>query len=1270
MRKGEEMKKHFILLMLLSFTALLIAAQGSIAFSGSPNSVQLLRETQTGLSVRYSIDKLNYQEVDTPEGKFTDLAIDHYTTTNQEGLPRLPLQRQIIAVPEGATVVPTIVSAQRQTISLASRGIHYPVVPRQESVSKSADPTKIPFVVNRDFYNRSGWTQQPSVSVEEIGYMRGVRLFALDFAPVRYNPALGEIEVILEAEVKVDFQGADLAATDELRARYYSPAFNGIYQKSLLNPIDTRATLNRYPMSYLIITPASFVNALQPFVNWKIKEGYNVITATTDQTGTTASAIKTYLQNMWNSATTTNPAPSYLLIVGDVAQVPSNNGVTGSHVTDLTYVRLQGTDYVPEMYFSRFSATTEAQVTNQVNKTLMHEMYTMPSDAYLGDVVMIAGVDSSFGPTHANGQINYGINNYFNTAHGINSFTYMYPASGSSDNQIIQNVSNGVGYVNYTAHGSETTWADPTFTVANINSLQNLNEYPVVVGNCCLTNAFNTAVCFGEAWLRAENKGGVIYIGGTNSTYWDEDYWWGVGYKPPVVSTGSPFIAGRTGAYDAMFHEHSEPVEDWATTVGAATFMGNMAVVQSNSSRINYYWEIYSIMGDASLIPYLGIPSANAAVVPETIFLGMNSTDIIAEPYSYVALSMNGVLQGTGVVGTNGQLSLSYAPFSEPGTAQMVITRSRRKPLIANIQVIPNAGPYVTVSPITVNDPNANGLAEAGEIISMNLTFNNVGVLEATGLTATVSTSNPWVTILNGTATLPSVPAGGNVSVSNLFSIQISPMIPDQTVIAFDITVSDGTNVWTSSRSITAYAADLQITGVNMNDGNNNGFLEPGETVTINLSLANNGHMPISGGSIVIVPNHSGVTLSNESFVLPPMSIGASTQVTIIAFLAGDLQTGTVISLGVAISAGAQLINHTISMPIGMTGEDFETGNFTNYPWVNTSPIPWTIQSGATNSHGGTYGAKSGTITHNGSTELSLTLNVGASGNITFWRKVSSESGYDFLRFSINGTEMGSWSGIQDWAQMSYPVTAGSNTFSWKYSKDNSVSTGSDCGWIDDIIFPMSGSSNAAIFYTPNEAINFTGVTSGSTVSADLVIRNLGNIPMNGMISMPAGFVLSQNGSTLPADYQYSVPATSNAVFTVSYTAPTPAVNTSGVIMISSNDASNPAVMIQVNVTSGVSNDDPVTPTVTRLEGNYPNPFNPETAIRFSTREAGPVRVTIYNVKGQVVRTLVSDNLPAGNHRVIWNGKDANNRSVSSGIYMYRMEAPGYTKTLKMMLMK
>jgi hypothetical protein len=1265
------MKKYLVITLILALATLLAAGQGSITLNNAPTSAQLLNSWDNGLSVRFNIQKLDFSEIQTNEGIFTDLTVADFATTNKTGLPKLPLMRQIISVPEGASVISEFTSQLRRTYSLDTEGIHYPLLPRQESVAKDADLGSIPFTVDRQFYNRSNWTEDAPISVTEIGYMRGHRLYALDFVPVRYNPGTKEIEVIYSAEVKVSFIGADYASTQDLLARTYSPLFDTMLNKMVLNPADERVSLNRYPMSYLIISAPTFVTALQPFVDWKKREGYNVILVTTDQTGTTVNAIKTYMQNLWNAATTENPAPTYLLIVGDVAQVAANPGTTGSHITDLHYVRLQGTDFVPEMYYGRFSATTPDEVTNQVNKTLMHEQYTMPSDAYLGIDIMIAGADPTFGPTHANGQINYGTSNYFNTAHGITSHTYLYPASANADATIVADVSAGAGYVNYTAHGSETSWADPTFTISNINSLQNTNKYPVMVGNCCLTNAFNTGVCFGEALLRAVNKGAVSYIGGTNSTYWDEDYWWGVGYKPPVVATGSPWIAGRTGAYDAMFHDHGEVFENWAATVGQTTFMGNMAVVQSNSTRINYYWEIYSIMGDPSLNVYLGIPAQNSYVPPSTMFLGLGSMEIIADPYSYVALSMNNVLHGSGMTDASGYLTLNFTPFTEPGTAQIVVTRSLRKPLIANVQVVPNVGPYVTVSPVTVVDPNANGIAEAGETISLGMTFNNVGIQDAVNPTATLSTTCEYVTLITNTATLPTIPAGGTISEASLFSIQISPSIPDQTAVSFDITVSDGTNQWVSTRVITVNAPDLQFGNATLFDANGNGFLEPGELISISLNITNNGHMTAEGGSLNIIENNPSVTVDNTYFMLPSMSMGVNIPISFAVQLGADLVNGTVVPIGLAITAGLQYVNHSLMLPIGVIGEGFETGDFTHFPWTNTSPVPWVVLYSTTDSHSGMYCAKSGTISNNTSTELSVTMNVGAAGNISFWRKVSSEASYDFLRFSIDGTEQASWSGTQPWAQVSYAVTAGNHTFTWAYSKDVSYASGSDCGWIDDIVFPMSGSGNMAMVYVPQQSFTFEDVEANAVLSANFVVRNLGNAGLSGMITVPESFGLMYNGTPLPDAYSYTIPAGQNKVFTFTYTAPNPAVNLEEQITVSSNDTSNPTIPISVHILAEVPNNDPgMIPLVTQLEGNYPNPFNPETAIRFSLKDPGQVSVFVYNIKGQLVRELVNSDMPAGKHVIVWNGKDNNGNSVSSGLYLYRMQTPCYAKTLKMMLMK
>ncbi len=102
-----------------------------------------------------------------------------------------------------------------------------------------------------------------------------------------------------------------------------------------------------------------------------------------------------------------------------------------------------------------------------------------------------------------------------------------------------------------------------------------------------------------------------------------------------------------------------------------------------------------------------------------------------------------------------------------------------------------------------------------------------------------------------------------------------------------------------------------------------------------------------------------------------------------------------------------------------------------------------------------------------------------------------------------------------------------------------------------------------------------------------------------------------------------------------------------------------------------VSEDDPVTPAlVTKLHGNYPNPFNPSTTISFDLAKNTRVKLSVYNLRGQLVKTLASGELAAGRHQLIWNGTDSRNRSVASGVYLFRLDAGNYRSTRKMMLIK
>jgi len=114
---------------------------------------------------------------------------------------------------------------------------------------------------------------------------------------------------------------------------------------------------------------------------------------------------------------------------------------------------------------------------------------------------------------------------------------------------------------------------------------------------------------------------------------------------------------------------------------------------------------------------------------------------------------------------------------------------------------------------------------------------------------------------------------------------------------------------------------------------------------------------------------------------------------------------------------------------------------------------------------------------------------------------------------------------------------------------------------------------------------------------------------------------------------------------------------------------SDPTDEVTVDIVNNVG-EEPVTPFVTKLHSNYPNPFNPETTIGFSVENQSLVTVEIYNIIGQRVRVLVNEVMEAGEHSAVWNGRDRNNREVSSGIYFYRMQSGEYTDTKKMILMK
>ena len=139
--------------------------------------------------------------------------------------------------------------------------------------------------------------------------------------------------------------------------------------------------------------------------------------------------------------------------------------------------------------------------------------------------------------------------------------------------------------------------------------------------------------------------------------------------------------------------------------------------------------------------------------------------------------------------------------------------------------------------------------------------------------------------------------------------------------------------------------------------------------------------------------------------------------------------------------------------------EDFEAGDFSGFEWTFGENANW--QADNSEVFEGDYSGRSGSISANQESLVSITLDVVEDGQISFYKKVSCESTgsisgnyYDYLAFSIDGNEMDKWAGEIDWSLEAFPVSVGSHNFEWLFIKDHAVTSGSDAVWIDFVVFP------------------------------------------------------------------------------------------------------------------------------------------------------------------------------------------------------------------------
>ncbi len=934
------MKKAFFVATLICLFAISNASEskyGKILLNSSKSEAKIESRQNDGVLISLSLSYITTKEVDTEMGTFVSLSSKNLTKTYNTGNPEIPVYSKLLEIPLGAKVTVKVVSYTEEVIDLGERGIQQKISPAQPSISKSDDPASIPFHYNKKVYDSDSFINGKITDFEEIGLLRHIRLGRVIINPIQYNPKTNTLKILNNIKVHIIFENADPVRTKQQKSKYSSPYFGTI--RGVINNISSKEFLTNTPVTYVIVSDPMFQETLQPFIEWKRLRGFHVIEAYTNdsEVGTTTTSIKAYLKSLYEHPPEGVNPPSFGLIVGDHEQIPAFSGsaTIDDHVSDLYYFEYTN-DFLPDVYYGRFSAQSVEQLQPQINKTLEYEKFLIEDPGYLTNQVLVAGVDGNFAPSHGNGHIRYAHQYYSNEDNGINAYTYLYQnaqesTTGISSEQsaasasILEKIGNGVSLANYTAHCSPSGWGDPSFSTYQIESLANDGKFGVWIGNCCQSSSFNEDECFAEAALRAENKGAIGYLGGSNSTYWDEDYYYGVGtgtvVENPVYEDFGP------GAYDGFFHTQANETNDvskWFVTQGQINVAGNLAVEASSSPRKRYYWEIYHLMGDPSLTPYLWVPETmEVSVNPSVIILGISSLSIQAAPYAQAALSFNSKLISVGIADENGNLDLTFNPNEiTPGEATLIVTAQNYEPYTTNIPVTPADKPYLIVDAFTTSVS-----PDYGQNVDLNIVLKNLSnePYTASDVVATISSTSEYTSITNGSLDAGTIDYNQSSAFENAFSIKIANNVPDQTPLLFTIDITGKYNGrdynWSQNITIKANAPNFEITTFSIDDNDEGipSILDPNETANLIVSVKNTGHAAAHNINATLTSSSDYIVINTlEPQIIQSLAVGEESDVLFSVTVSEETPTETEVAFNLNILCGEYVFDNSIETIVGL----------------------------------------------------------------------------------------------------------------------------------------------------------------------------------------------------------------------------------------------------------------------------------------------------------------------------------------------------------------
>ncbi|MCX6305071.1 MAG: C25 family cysteine peptidase [Bacteroidetes bacterium] len=643
----------------------------------TPAGTRLVSSTIDRSTIQFTLVGFYLREVQTPNGAAFTVEVAKSTPIQEAGSPDLPKLTASVVIPDQAGMGFRVVSSNYKD---------YPgimVAPSKGVISRDIDPSTVPYSFG-PAYSRDGFYPGQPADTREPYIIRDVRGQTLVAYPFQYNPVTKVLRVFYSMTI-------ELYKTAETGINPLPMAQTGKTISQDFQPVLAHQFLNFDAMNYtplgeygnlLVICYGPFMSAMQPYVNWKLAEGYHTEMINKDSAGSTAAQIKTFIAGYYNTHGLT-----HVLLVGDGAQVPTNTGGNLGGPSDNAYGYIVGNDHYSDVFVGRFSAENTAQVQTQVQRTLEYEQ----NPQFLADdwYSTVIGIGSDQGPGDDN---EYDYQHIRNQQTQLLGYKYtMNPelfdgSQGGNDAPgnptpptVATEVNAGASLILYTGHGSNTSWGTSNFSNTNVNQLTNTGKLPFVWSVACVNGNFTAGTCFAEAWLRASQggqpTGAIAFLGSTINQSWN-----------------SP-MEGQDAMTNILIESDSNNIR---RTFAGLSINGCMKMIDSYGTDGANMADTWTVFGDPTIMVRTATPQPIAAQYDSVLFVTDSSLTVnCGVNGARVTATRAGTILATGII-ANDEVTLAFPALTlAPDTIHLVITSYNMLPFQGNLIVHAIPAPVV-----------------------------------------------------------------------------------------------------------------------------------------------------------------------------------------------------------------------------------------------------------------------------------------------------------------------------------------------------------------------------------------------------------------------------------------------------------------------------------------------------------------------------------------------------------------------------------------------